>query len=154
LCKYIESRARIQLIVESPPVRRLSGAAPASRKAAAEPQVRPRIRVLQGAEVALGPGKVALLASIATHGSLADAARALGMSYMRAWHLIQTMNGCFREPLVTTRRGGQHHGGAALSATGSAVLALYHRMEAASLEAIAPAWAELRAYLAPPRRRP
>lgn len=109
--------------------------------------VRPRIRVLRGAEVALGPGKVALLAAIGDSDCLAGAARALGMSYMRAWRLIQTMNACFREPLVATRRGGKRHGGATLTAAGRRVLALYRQMEQASVEAIAPGWQELRTYL-------
>jgi len=115
--------------------------------AAAGAAVRPRIRVLRDGEIALGPGKVALLAAVAEHGCLATAARALGMSYMRAWRLVQTMNACFREPLVATRRGGRGHGGAALTAAGSAVLALYRRMEQESLAAIAAAWRELRGYL-------
>jgi molybdate transport system regulatory protein len=110
--------------------------------------VRPRIRVEQRGEIALGPGKVALLAAIAECGCLAEAARGLGMSYMRAWKLVQTMNGCFREPLVATSRGGSQHGGAALTAAGQAVLGLYRRMEAASLDAMAPAWETLRGYLA------
>jgi molybdate transport system regulatory protein len=110
--------------------------------------IRPRIRVLSGGEIALGPGKVAVLAAVEEHGSLADAARALGMSYMRAWRLVQTMNACFRQPLVETRRGGRVHGGAALTAAGAAVLQLYRRMERDSLAAMAAAWEELRALLA------
>jgi molybdate transport system regulatory protein len=118
------------------------------REAAGGSGVRPRIRVLSGGEIALGPGKVAVLAAVEEHGSLADAARALGMSYMRAWRLVQTMNACFREPLVETRRGGRVHGGAALTAAGAAVLALYRRMERDSLAAMAAAWEELRGFLA------
>jgi molybdate transport system regulatory protein len=110
--------------------------------------VRPRIRVMTGGEIALGPGKVAVLAAVEEHGSLVDAARALEMSYMRVWRLVQTMNACFREPLVETRRGGRVHGGAALTPTGAAVLALYRRMERDSLAAMAPAWEELRGLLA------
>ena len=52
----------------------------------------PRLRVLHGKEIALGPGKVSLLEEIERTGTLAEAARGLGMSYMRAWHLLQTMN--------------------------------------------------------------
>ena len=130
----------------SPPRRSPSPAA--SRTAAArEIAVRPRIRVLRNGEIALGPGKVALLAAVGDSGSLAQAARTLGMSYMRAWKLIQTMNACFRQPLVATRRGGKAHGSAALTVTGRKVLELYRRMEQASREAMAPSWQELRAYL-------
>jgi molybdate transport system regulatory protein len=109
--------------------------------------VLPRIRVVRDGQIALGPGKVALLAGIAEHGSLAAAARDLDMSYMRAWKLTQTMNACFREPLIATRRGGREHGSAVLTETGRQVLALYRRMEQASLAAMAGAWEELRAYL-------
>jgi len=105
--------------------------------------VRPRIRVFRGGEIALGPGKVDLLEEIEKAGTLAEAARRLGMSYMRAWKLLRTMNACFREPLVDTARGGAEHGGATLTPTGRAVLSLYRRMERESLEAMGPAWREL-----------
>jgi len=105
--------------------------------------VSPRIRVFRGGEIALGPGKVDLLEEIEKAGTLAEAARRLGMSYMRAWKLLQTMNACFREPLVDTARGGAEHGGATLTPTGRAVLSLYRRMERESLEAIGPAWREM-----------
>jgi molybdate transport system regulatory protein len=110
--------------------------------------VRPRIRVLHGQEIALGPGKVDLLEAIERAGTLAEAARSLGMSYMRAWHLLQTMNACFKEPLVHTSRGGAERGGATLTATGQAVVAAYRRMEMESRRAIETAWQELLQHLA------
>jgi molybdate transport system regulatory protein len=70
------------------------------------------------------------------------------MSYMRAWKLLQTMNACFREPLVDTSRGGSGHGHAALTGTGRAALTLYRCMERETAQAIEPAWRELRRYLA------
>jgi molybdate transport system regulatory protein len=109
--------------------------------------LRPRLRVLHGDEIALGPGKVDLLQAIAETGTLAEAAKRLGMSYMRAWKLLQTMNACFREPLVHTARGGSGKGSATLTGTGRAVLDLYRRMEREALEAMEPAWAELRGHL-------
>jgi molybdate transport system regulatory protein len=111
--------------------------------------VRPRIRVYHGEEIALGPGKVNLLEAIERTGTLAEAARAIGISYMRAWHLLQTMNACFREPLVHTSRGGSGHGGASLTEAGHAVVAAYRRMEAESLRALEPAWQEILCHLAP-----
>jgi molybdate transport system regulatory protein len=80
-------------------------------------------------------------------GSLAEAARRMGMSYMRAWKLIKTMNQCFREPLVILARGGKKGGGAHLSETGQRVLALYHRMEADCLQSTKAEWRELKALL-------
>jgi molybdate transport system regulatory protein len=115
--------------------------------AAIDRLVRPRIRVLRGGEIALGPGKVALLEAIHGSGNLTAAAQALGMSYMRAWKLVQTMNACFREPLVTTHRGGKAHGSATLTRSGERALALYRGMEEASREAMAASWRELRGLL-------
>ena len=109
--------------------------------------VRPRIRVLHGEEIALGPGKADLLAAIERAGTLAEAARSLDMSYMRAWKLLQTLNACFKEPLVDTARGGTGHGQARLTEAGRQVLALYRRMEEESAKAIAPAWEELEKHL-------
>lgn len=107
----------------------------------------PRLRVLCGDEVALGPGKVDLLALVAETGSIRAAAERMEMSYMRAWTLIKTMNACFREPLVVASRGGELHGGAALTASGKAALKLYRRLEAQSRKACAGSWRELRRLL-------
>ena len=109
--------------------------------------VRPRLRILHGEAIALGPGKADLLEAIERAGTLAEAAKLLDMSYMRAWKLLHTMNACFREPLVTTARGGSVHGGAVLTATGHAVLALYRRMEEETRKAVAPAREEMQTHL-------
>src|SRR5882724_6130873 len=112
-------------------------------KSARAPRLHPRMRVLCGDDIALGPGKVDLLALIGETGSIREAAERMGMSYMRAWTLIKTMNTCFREPLVTTCRGGKHHGGAALTGTGQSALELYRRLEAQSERACAATWRKL-----------
>jgi molybdate transport system regulatory protein len=109
---------------------------------------RPRLRVLHGDQIALGPGKADLLAAIESAGTLAEAAKVLGMSYMRAWKLLQIMNSCFKEPLVATARGGSERGHASLTGTGKAVLDLYRRMEDEARNASEPAWQELLKHLA------
>ena len=76
-------------------------------------------------------------------GSIAAAGREMGMSYKRAWHLVATLNASFREPLVAATRGGPGAGGARLTATGAAVLALYREAEAQARAASAPALAAL-----------
>jgi len=89
------------------------------------------IRLLLGADGArFGPGKADLLDGIATEGSIAGAGRRMGMSYRRAWSLVDEMNSAFATPLVTSARGGAQGGGAALTADGRAVLAHYRAMEA------------------------
>jgi len=107
------------------------------------PRLRPRLRVTRADEILLGPGKADLLDAVRRRGSLRAAARELGMSYMRAWSLVRTMNGAFREPLVAASRGGAGHGGATLTLTGARVLALYRAMESASLAATAADWRRL-----------
>lgn len=99
--------------------------------------------------VVLGPGKADLLDAIRQSGSIRDAANALGMSYMRAWVLVRTMNRGFREPVVTTTRGGAAHGGTILTKTGEIVSSLYREMERASLKAMMPAWRRLSRHIKP-----
>ena len=100
----------------------------------------PRLRIVSGKKIAFGPGKAELLALIAETGSIGDAAKRMKMSYMRAWSLVQTMNGCFKEPLIAAARGGQERGGAELTEAGRRVLKLYQLMEAASLKASKSHW--------------
>lgn len=102
--------------------------------APAAPQPRLRVQVKHG--IAIGPGKADLLAAIGEHGSLAQAGRSLGMSYQRAWTLVQALNRDFDPPLVELQRGGAAGGGAVLTANGLAVLRLYRRMEAAATRAV------------------
>ena len=90
----------------------------------------PRLRVLLGAAIAIGPGKADLLDAIAASGSISAAAKRMGMSYRRAWLLVDTMNGCFQGPLVASARGGAGGGGARLTPLGEEVLARYRDMEA------------------------
>ena len=66
-----------------------------------------RIRVLSGDQLALGPGKVALLEEIERSGSISKAARNLGLSYRRAWTLVDTMNKSFESCLVKGAAGGK-----------------------------------------------
>jgi molybdate transport system regulatory protein len=111
------------------------------------PSFRPRIRVLYGEEIALGPGKVELLALVAAKGSIRDAAERMGMSYMRAWKLIRTMNACFKEPLVEAVRGGSGHGGAKLTGTGWKAIQLYEQIERDCLKAAGKNWKKLQPLL-------
>ena len=68
-------------------------------------------------------------AAIAASGSISGAARQMGMSYRRAWLLVDTMNRCFRSPLVHSAAGGSQGGGATLTPLGEEVLTLYKQME-------------------------
>ena len=102
-----------------------------------------RIRLMLGDTIALGPGKARLLQAVAETGSITAAAKAMGMSYRRAWMLIDDMNRCFKQPLVETAKGGARGGGASVSDFGRDVLGRYLAIEKKAAQAIAPDIARL-----------
>jgi len=83
----------------------------------------------------IGPGKIALLKAIAETGSISAGARQLGMSYKKAWLLIDAFNSTFREPVLSTETGGEQGGGATLTETGREVLRLFGELEAEAASA-------------------
>ncbi|TCS63480.1 winged helix-turn-helix domain-containing protein [Varunaivibrio sulfuroxidans] len=98
---------------------------------------KPRIRILIGQVTALGPGKVDLLDAIEKTGSISAAARTMGMSYRRAWVLVDTMNKSFVRELVLTATGGKGGGGAQVSDLGRDVLRRYREMEKKAARSVA-----------------
>ena len=111
----------------------------AKRESESEPAdaSQPKLRVQLGHAIAIGPGKAELLEHIAETGSISAAARRMGMSYRRAWLLVETMNRCFLSPLVETSKGGKGGGGARVSSFGHEVLSRYRAMERAAAAAVA-----------------
>lgn len=103
-----------------------------------------RLRVVLAPGVFLGPGKAELLEGIAATGSISAAGRRMGMSYKRAWQLVETLNGYFKAPLVFAAPGGKAGGGATLTPLGVQVLARYQAMMAATEAACAKEIAALR----------
>lgn len=96
----------------------------------------PRLRIVFGAALRLGPGKIDLLEAIGRTGSISAAGRELGMSYRRAWVLVDAVNKMFTRPVVTTAAGGAQGGGAQLTAFGRDLVTAYRRIEARTLVAI------------------
>lgn len=106
-----------------------------------------------GDETAMGPGKADLLEAIDREGSISGAGRAMGMSYRRAWLLVDTMNRCWAETLVATTPGGGAGKGAQLTACGRAVLDSYRALEAELVAAArSPTLARLEDLMAPKPR--
>jgi molybdate transport system regulatory protein len=97
------------------------------------------IRIDLGPDHRLGPGKVRLLEAIAEHGSISGGARALGMSYRRAWMLVEAMNRGFGAAVVESQAGGRAGGGARLSNLGAEIVAAYRAVEQAAEDATAAA---------------
>ena len=86
-----------------------------------------RIDLASGARI--GPGKIALLEAIRSTGSISAAARSLGMSYRRAWLLVEEINQTLREPAVTAESGGARGGGAVVTSIGERIVDLYRLIE-------------------------
>lgn len=99
--------------------------------------MKPRLtlRVDLGPSQSIGPGKMRLLEALESTGSISSAGRQLGMSYRRAWMLIEQMNLSFRRKVVTTKLGGTHGGGAGLTPFGRELLKRYRTIEAKATSA-------------------
>jgi molybdate transport system regulatory protein len=111
-----------------------------------------KLRILfDGAMV--GPGKAQLLEHIRDTGSIAAAGRRMDMSYKRAWTLVEEMNSAFRQPLVSSSRGGAGGGGAQLTDAGLEVLGLYAEAVRCAEQAAAQPIAALEAMLRPSSER-
>lgn len=113
------------------------------------PKLQFRLRVVVGDEIAIGPGKIDLLESIGATGSISAAAKAMGMSYRRAWLLVDTMNRCFEMPVVTAEAGGASGGGTRLTPLGAEIVRRYRSMQANAAKAAEPDLAALTALVRP-----
>ena len=98
---------------------------------AASSPLKLKLQILCGDAIAMGPGKADLLDAISAEGSISGAGRQLGMSYRRAWQLVDLMNRCWAAPLVETSPGSARGGGARLTADGAEILAIYRALQAA-----------------------
>ena len=95
------------------------------------------LRVTISDDFYVGPGRADLMELIAETGSISEAAKRMGMSYKRAWGLVQALNDGWGSPLVETARGGAAQGGAVLTDAGREVLAHYRHMQQQTREVIA-----------------
>ena len=96
-----------------------------------------RFRISVGDVIAIGPGKVTLLEAIAATGSISAAAQSLGMSYRRAWLLLDEMNRMLRTPVTDSARGGATRGGSEITETGRLMIETYRRIEPRAEQACA-----------------
>ena len=108
---------------------------------------RPRFRITVGKEIALGPGKIDLLEAIEAKGSISAGAREIGMSYRRAWQMVNTVNTCFKSPLVEGVKGGKGGGGAQVTPVGKRVIELYRSMETKANKSTKSEWSTIRKLL-------
>lgn len=101
----------------------------AKKPASPSPRTSFRLRVTSGDDIAVGPGKVDLLEAIEATGSITAAARSLGMSYRRAWLLVDATNRCLVRPAVATAAGGDNGGGTVLTPLGVELVRRYRALE-------------------------
>ena len=94
-----------------------------------QPVLKIKLQVYCGEEIAMGPGKADLLDAIDAHGSISAGARAISMSYRRAWLLVDATNRCWRKPLVETAPGGTARFGARITPFGREVLEGYRALQ-------------------------
>jgi molybdate transport system regulatory protein len=109
-----------------------------------------RIRIAHGEDIAMGQGKADLLEAIAKTGSISAAARHLGMSYRKAWLLVDEMNQCFKSPVVVSAKGGVQGGGAQVTALGEKALVQFRAIQVKAALAIADEVRAFRKLLASP----
>ena len=95
------------------------------------------LRVMGKRAPAMGPGKAELIESIAQTGSISAAARAMGMSYRRAWQLVEALNRDYRERVIDTATGGKRGGGARVTRFGQEIVTRFRAMEDKASAAIA-----------------
>jgi molybdate transport system regulatory protein len=112
-------------------------AAPVSKTTAPRAVARFRMRVMRGDSISVGPGKIALLEAIAETRSITAAAKSMGMSYRRAWMLVDELNAALKKPAVVSAKGGDHGGGSGLTPAGTALVATYRQIEARAADACA-----------------
>lgn len=105
---------------------------------------------MAGDAIALGPGKIALLEAIQRMGSISQAAREIQLSYKRAWDMVDTMNHCFKEPLVISSTGGKGGGGAQLTSLGNQMILLFRSMETTAEKSTQADWNAIKQHLKQP----
>ena len=92
------------------------------------------LEIIYSETARIGPGKVRLLELVREKGSITEAAQAMGMSYRRAWLLMDDVNKLFNEPLIEKRVGGHARGGASLTPLGEEIIRQYREFERTSAE--------------------
>ena len=88
-----------------------------------------RFRIDFAKNSSLGPGKICLLEAIRDTGSLSQGARNIGMSYRRAWLLVESLKESFREPVTVASKGGKDGGGMLVTEFGDALIKNYRELE-------------------------
>lgn len=112
-----------------------------------------KIRIDFDSDRYIGHGRIQLLELIGRHGSIAQAAKAMGMSYKRAWYLMDEFSALFVDPLIVRQHGGRGGGAAKLTPFGADLVRQYREMEAKALSTFAKPLASIEKHLAQNEKR-
>ena len=88
-------------------------------------KIKSRIWIEANGHILLGEGRVSLLKAIDETGSLTKAAKSIGMSYKKAWSLINAVNTRARKPVITAIIGGKGGGGTELTSYGRSLVKIF-----------------------------
>lgn len=116
---------------------------------AVTPMTAIKLRIDFDSDRYIGHGRIQLLELIGQHGSIAQAAKAMGMSYKRAWYLMDEFNSMFSDPLIERQHGGRGGGAAKLTPFGAELVRQYRYMEGKVLTVFAKPLASIEKHLAP-----
>ncbi len=88
-----------------------------------------RVWLKEGDKSFLGSGRIELLDRISRTGSIAKAAKDMGMSYKSAWDAVDAMNNLSDIPLVERSTGGKNGGGTTLTPKGVEIVEVFKALE-------------------------
>ena len=91
-------------------------------------RIRSRIWIESGDKVLIGEGRLKLLKAIDAEGSLSKAAKSIGMSYKKAWNLMDAVNKSAKEAVVTKTIGGEKGGGTVITPYGKKLIEAFETM--------------------------
>lgn len=75
-----------------------------------------------------GPGRAELLLRIREEGSISQAAKSMGMSYKKAWGIVDQLNSMRDKPMVVARKGGEKGGRSEVTEEGLKIVEEYLKL--------------------------
>jgi molybdate transport system regulatory protein len=84
--------------------------------------------------IVISEGRIQLLKLIDATGSLNKAAKAMNISYQKAWKLLDASNKASKQPLIETQIGGNKGGGTVLTPYGKSLVKSFEAINASCWE--------------------
>lgn len=87
--------------------------------------IKSRVWIEVNNKMFLGEGRIQLLKTIQETKSLSKSAKKMGMSYKKAWKLLNSINKNAEKPVVISVSGGTNGGGTVVTAYGEELISKY-----------------------------